>query len=409
MAWSDHLQVVGRAAAAQGKVICVKAGWTTSSAYVTGIGIVFGDLDSADTNNHLRVVAGTSSRSLTSIKHGKTLDEKIGLVKEYVVCENFLVFLTEEGQVYAYPLSEEATTQVPVHLAEFSAPGGTKVSKMIHISGSFRNFAVFNTDGVVYLGNHEMIAQALKSPCLDLGTPRVSNVKPTIMPDLQNRGIIKIAFGDYHRLALTANGKVLAWGTEPQACGAFGIGAHGDAAARGAIMEDDLVLRKPVEVYFHSTSEYHPEQESKYFAFNIAAAGWHSGALISCPSEAVKKEKEKESPTDSVPDPAKLVEKPGIGPKNPAGGTDPNAPSVPSRHLPSGSSSSMAPPPPMPGAVPQLPQETGNPFMINPNVYPLAHPLASNNAAFSASHWQTQQQTQQSEDDEETLPTATSN
>jgi SCF-associated factor 1 len=36
--------------------------------------------------------------------------------------------------------------------------------------------------------------------------------QPTILPELQNKGVISVVLGDYHFGALTATGKLFTWG-----------------------------------------------------------------------------------------------------------------------------------------------------------------------------------------------------
>src|SRR5690606_7397694 len=120
-------------------------------------------------------------------------------------------------------------------------------------------------------------------------------IKPLFKESLQNRDIIKISFGDYHALALTQSGKVLSWGHEPQSSGCFGIGPADteEAKAKGVkIVNREAKLENPAEVSFFVPNQLEKEDREKwtessknasFFAFNIQAAGWHSGALVSCP------------------------------------------------------------------------------------------------------------------------------
>lgn len=38
---------------------------------------------------------------------------------------------------------------------------------------------------------------------------------PEVIPELQNKGVIAVVFGDYHFGALTEDGKLLTWGKTP--------------------------------------------------------------------------------------------------------------------------------------------------------------------------------------------------
>ena len=39
-----------------------------------------------------------------------------------------------------------------------------------------------------------------------------ANSQPTILPELQNKGVISVVLGDYHFGALTTTGKLFTWG-----------------------------------------------------------------------------------------------------------------------------------------------------------------------------------------------------
>lgn len=52
------------------------------------------------------------------------------------------------------------------------------------------------------------------------------------IPALQNKQVIALAFGDYHFHALHAPGHITSYGREPQSCGALGLGGQGDPEGR---------------------------------------------------------------------------------------------------------------------------------------------------------------------------------
>jgi hypothetical protein len=41
---------------------------------------------------------------------------------------------------------------------------------------------------------------------------------PTVLPELQHKGVISVVLGDYHFGALTVTGKLLTWGTKLHDC-----------------------------------------------------------------------------------------------------------------------------------------------------------------------------------------------
>jgi hypothetical protein len=170
------------------------------------------------------------------------------------------------------------------------------------------------------MGNSDIIHNAAD------GKPEM---QPLIRPDFSGYKIVDIAFGDYHGIALTDEGKVVTWGIESQGCGCLG---HGKPVA-GIVVRDgsNTELPNPAVVSFGNPTdgikdltfvwwdpanlaeteltvdagegskdiESHKEPEDGknivYYAFNVTAAGWHSGALVLAldkdhPSEAARAE-----------------------------------------------------------------------------------------------------------------------
>ncbi|RPA79204.1 RCC1/BLIP-II [Ascobolus immersus RN42] len=277
----------------------IRAGFYKFAVFIEGYGICHGDLSNLDEAK----VPGTNGTQPADPK-SPTLEGKIGRVVEYMVLENHLLFLSEAGALYAKHLQRN---DPPVLLPNFTAREGEE--PLCYLSGAFRNFAVFNKSGLVLLGNDGML-EALSNPAgeyaqgvsstYDLTAPLIpkEEIKPLFRDSLQKKGIIKISFGDWHSLALTESGKVLTWGRESQGCGCFGIGPANseEAKAKGVATTGpggwDADLKDPAEVDFFVPSQLEDEDRNKwtknsenasFFAFNIEAAGWHSGALVSCP------------------------------------------------------------------------------------------------------------------------------
>jgi SCF-associated factor 1 len=113
----------------------------------------------------------------------------------------------------------------------------------------------------------------------DVGDDNV-DLKPKIILGLQNKSVISVVPGDYHYIALTSSGKVLTWGECDK--GALGLGdprtlIPGTPGAYA--VEGDLQLpevKVPTEVRFDHGTKIPKDR----FCFSIAAAGWHSGALV---------------------------------------------------------------------------------------------------------------------------------
>lgn len=180
--------------------------------------------------------------------------------------------------------------------------------------------------------------------------------RPADIPALQHTGVISIAYGDYHFHALHSDGRITSYGHEPYCCGALGLGETSAGARFRGVKFDDgyiwnrdakllpIAYRQGREVWFSKSQEawlkwledmiraadpyphHHPafavlnEQEDKqaaysewieregrtweegveiedglrsYFAISVAAAGWHSAALVLENTDMVEKIKEK--------------------------------------------------------------------------------------------------------------------
>jgi alpha-tubulin suppressor-like RCC1 family protein len=179
--------------------------------------------------------------------------EIIGLM----VGDGFLVYLTKGGFVYRVNISEESfTSSSPVE--SFQLEHFVTHPKLSYISGSFNHFGLFNTAGDVLVGN----AQTMH------------DTNPAINPALQRCGIIGLSWGDWHALALCENGQVLSWGRELRQNGCLGMGYvdSEDATAMGLRVDGG-------EVSSPEPRKITQFDEDK-FAFCVAAAGWHSAALV---------------------------------------------------------------------------------------------------------------------------------
>lgn len=113
--------------------------------------------------------------------------------------------------------------------------------------------------------------------------------EPKIILPLQNKSVIAVVLGDYHNVALTSTGKVLTWGS--YSAGALGLGdptslvpGTPGAFATERQMQRALERRRgeppavelPTEVRFDHARRTPKDR----FCFAIAAAGWHTGALV---------------------------------------------------------------------------------------------------------------------------------
>ncbi|KAI9806205.1 MAG: hypothetical protein M1825_006320 [Sarcosagium campestre] len=347
-----HIQFVGfdMADSHLPRATRVVAGWNRSSAYFPGKGIVvwapaviiddrqevnalgdvfFVDAKPVPDTGYVRPRGNNARDSLRDSHDG--IGNTIGQVVNHVILEGFLVYLTDLGKVFAAIIdpSEHTAARGSIELAGFE-PSTTDRSKMSEITGSFRNFAVFNVDGDIVVGDTDLLIRSFEA--------REANNKISISDDeypkasrpaeIQNRGIISLAFGDWHRMALTASGHILAFGEETSSSqGRLGLGSAGKTRLRGDTSKGRRIwfsaeqhewlrhLAGDLDTQFRygflvpgsrtfnlpsklgdwidavgADWDMHPNLDSPdqtwgqgqpaYMALKVSAAGWHSGALV---------------------------------------------------------------------------------------------------------------------------------
>ncbi|KAH7384280.1 regulator of chromosome condensation 1/beta-lactamase-inhibitor protein II [Phaeosphaeria sp. MPI-PUGE-AT-0046c] len=329
---------------AYGKVRQVVAGWSQSSAYIQGVGIIIWDPVERDhdeeTTDTMLVMATAEVPNTGYQRHKDTrgesdeeraLGEAVGAVLNYIILERYVVFVTDIGKVFCAKLGEKNAAENILELRALRNNTDTPLD----VQGSFRRFAIFKNNEVV------ISDQGYLDACWNdqRNNPEQINI-PGLkkIPALQNNDVISVSFGDYHYLALHSNGKITSYGTELQACGALGLGSEPDEIghARGIVYDrfnrDGRLLPHAYthgrQVWFDGKkkewidhlwrggsdpeeakeriqlcrtspdaqgelSEW-LEQESRarddkntgeddlgaYFALRVSAAGWHSGALV---------------------------------------------------------------------------------------------------------------------------------
>ncbi|KAI9818261.1 MAG: hypothetical protein M1832_004477 [Thelocarpon impressellum] len=359
----------GESGAGAERVRWVVAGWDCSSAYVARTGIVVwhrksleagqgvalaqddGQVDGFEVDSE--TIPDTSYRRPTgnarepSGKAGE-LGRTVGEVISHVALEGFIVFLTDLGKVFAARHGAPGmASRGAVELDGFEPLPGK--GRMKEIKGSFRSFAVFNTGGDVVLGDKDLLESAWAGRFggdVPAATPSGAAEPPSPKRPaaLQDRGIISLAFGDWHKLALTARGHIISFGRAPQSCGCLGLGRWDEGSVlRGVgtstswtldselvgsladegrrvwfspesrewlkymmhagVDREDLSLisgARPDRARHVHISEWFEREgadwdmhedlddetqpwgqgEPSYLAVSISAAGWHSGALV---------------------------------------------------------------------------------------------------------------------------------
>lgn len=333
-----------------GHVQRVIAGWSRSSAYVQGVGIVVWDVVERGTNDgdtdtmlvleHAEVPKTGYRRPRGKERESedqRALGEEIGAVLNYIILEHFVVFATDVGKVFCGLFRDKNAVDEVLELRDLRSANGSPVD----VQGSFRRFAVLK-NGEVITADQEYLHQYWNAR----DTKSTSGGLHKI-PALQNNGVISVAFGDYHYLALHSNGKITSYGTELGACGALGLGEEGPQGKARGISYDRLShdgrllphaytngrqvwfdVRK--KIWIHQITHIAPtkdetarqradlfnenpnvqgevsewiEQEARewdkdggedglgaHFALSVSAAGWHSGALVLVNEDLAKKE-----------------------------------------------------------------------------------------------------------------------
>ncbi|KAI0581717.1 F-box multi-domain protein [Pyrenophora tritici-repentis] len=336
-----------------GQIRQVVAGWSRSSAYVHGVGIVVWDPVERDHDDqgtdtmlvmeHSEVPKSNYQRSKTTRESDeqRMLGEEVGVVLSYIILEHYVVFATDIGKVFCGRFEDKNKIDDILELKQVRHDKGVPLD----IQGSFRSFAVFR-DGEVITSDQNYLEACWTNRREDPEQTNIQGLKK--IPALQNSGVISVAFGDYHYLALHSNGRITSYGTENSGCGSLGLGSNKEAVvgkARGLTYDqfngngrllthaykngrqiwfderkndwlaqvineptDDKESEERKQIWEHhhnvqgEVSEWF-EQEAKawdqdggedglgaYFALGVSAAGWHSGALVLVNEELATKE-----------------------------------------------------------------------------------------------------------------------
>jgi SCF-associated factor 1 len=332
----------------------VISGWQTLSAYIRGHGILIFPIRSrvdenqiatppfaiVDESTYFRPPKPRGGNYLLSRRQEK--GDEPGEVTSHILLENFVVFTTDNGNVFAstYPQfhpDQPGRIQSP---PTFQIP---ELNEAVEVQGSFRSFGVFKKSGeVIVLDQNFLESCALRERTAEVRIPAIK-----LIPALQNSGVIQLAFGDYHYHALHTDGSITSYGNEPDKCGALGL-----SQVRGVVSIEDLSLSGQLlphgyvrgrRVWFHHAqwefeeahannprfspggwqprdeetalqqwmhigefgewveqkgSNWHKWSEVKevdedglgpFFAISIAAGGWSSGALVLVNDKVVDK------------------------------------------------------------------------------------------------------------------------
>jgi SCF-associated factor 1 len=252
-------------------VVHMAAGWRFSAAVIKGIGLIVWE---PTVPNHRETMVRLANNMITKtplernwrarrILRTEEVDtntlsansEIIGLM----VGDGYLVYLTELGTVHRVNITDDILTSSS-QPSSFLLEKFSISPKLSYLSGSFFHFGLFNTTGDVLVGNVQTGPD----------TP------PSIEEGLQHRGVIALSWGDWHGLALCEDGSVLSWGRELWKNGCLGMGYQSLDEAREMglqVVDNGIVSDIPRKVPGFGGEENN-------FAFCVAAAGWHSAALV---------------------------------------------------------------------------------------------------------------------------------
>ncbi|KAI5816233.1 regulator of chromosome condensation 1/beta-lactamase-inhibitor protein II [Pyronema omphalodes] len=176
-------------------------------------------------------------------------------VVDFAIGKDFVVFVTASGKVFALRAGHQQQERiVPVQLENIVAPEGAP--KINRVKGNFRDFAVFNNDGLVHLLKDDSI----KTQYAHSENRTAVTVNPYVIEELKNHRIVDIAFGDKYGVALTYTGKAISWGR-------YMVHHIEQIAGEGS----DKVIRR--EITFHKPMAVNiGEEEGDFFAYKVSAA-----------------------------------------------------------------------------------------------------------------------------------------
>lgn len=233
-----------------GRVEYVCAGWGFSSAYIPSKGIVYWHPVENDGDDvmldgiYVKVFTISDTAAQKRMIGEKKFDVK---VLKHIVLEGWIVFLVGsstaaiESRLFACRVGGENLDETSSWSPALEIPGYAGESRHLQdVQGSFRSFSVFTATGEVLAGNTEYLNICALNIRTEASTDDAGNSKaprgevqssddilaarPRDIPILQHHGVIGVAFGDYHCLALHADGTITAHGRDPCGVGALGLG-----------------------------------------------------------------------------------------------------------------------------------------------------------------------------------------
>lgn len=253
-------------------VIKIVAGWNLSTALIEGVGLVVWYTRVGITREQFQAKDFRSEAKYFIVPFSK------GDIADFSAGSDYVMFIRKSDEkLYQirFNAHDFATRDTPIEPDELRQRISSMdnfnnwraeqdvVVKFTKVKGCFNNFVVFTNHDQVLLGNlkHSLYPE----------DGNEEGAHPIIMPELQGQNIKTIEIGDYHYLALTADGSLLSWGLEPRGCGCFGLGYK--LTVRDEHPDDikfertDLIVLRPLKLT-------KPPIKGKWVS--IAAGGWQS-------------------------------------------------------------------------------------------------------------------------------------
>ncbi len=184
------------------------------------------------------IIPGTGYRRKPDDRDLDTLESRVGEVTNHIVLEGYIVFTTDKDKIFCYQTSNTisiqsgivpAGTSEPTELSTFFPDNPQSPLRIRDLQGSYRSFAVFTDSGSVLTASCTLLDRHF-DPRTEHSSPLPS---PDVIPGLQGKSVISIAFGDHHFLALHSYGVISSYGIECQSCGSLGLGGLGISSLRG--------------------------------------------------------------------------------------------------------------------------------------------------------------------------------
>lgn len=272
-----------------GRVIKISAGWNLSAALIDNYGLIvwYTRIGITEEQFHNREFISQAKYFIIPFTKNDIIDFTVG--------SNFVMFIRKSDEklyqtrfnVHEIATREDTSNITIDEIKQFTNPmdnfnhwkqqqseNNKENIRFTKVTGCFNDFSVFTNHDQVLLGNLHHLEYH------DNGNDQ--GMKPIIIDELQGKNIKRIEIGDYHYLALTADGTLLSWGTESRFCGCLGLGSkqsildqyttptNTEDSDEVKLRGNNLVVLKPLPVK-------PPPYKGKWVC--IAASGWHSGGI----------------------------------------------------------------------------------------------------------------------------------